>query len=43
MIIGFQLRNFFGNRTTIQANHSISAAFDSFKINAAREIIEEEI
>jgi hypothetical protein len=43
MIVGFQLRNFFGNRTTIQANHSISAEFDSLKINAAREIIEEEI
>jgi len=43
MLIGFQLRNFFGTRTTIRANHSISAEFDSFKINAAREIIEEEI
>ena len=43
MIVGFQLRNFFGNRTTIQANHSISAVFNSLKINAAREIIEEEI
>ena len=43
MIVGFQLRNFFGNRATIQANHSISAEFDSFKINAAQEIIEEEI
>jgi hypothetical protein len=43
MLIGFQLRNFFGNRTTIQANHSISAEFDSLKINAAQEIIEEEI
>jgi hypothetical protein len=43
MIVGFQVRNFFGNRTTIQANHSISAAFDSLKINAAQEIIEEEI
>ena len=43
MIVGFQLRNFFGNRTTIQANHSISAAFDSIKINAAQAIIEAEI
>lgn len=43
MLIGFQVRNFFGNRTTIQANHSISAEFDSLKINAAQEIIEEEI
>ena len=43
MKIGFQVRNFFGNRTTIQANHSISAEFDSLKINAAQEIIEDEI
>jgi len=43
MMIGLQLRNFFGNRTTIRANHSISAEFDSLKINAAQEIIEEEI
>jgi len=43
MLIGFQVRNFFGNRTTIRANHSISAEFDSLKINAAQEIIEEEI
>jgi hypothetical protein len=43
MLIGFQVRNFFGNRITIRANHSISATFDSLKINAAREIIEDEI
>jgi hypothetical protein len=43
MLIGFQVRNFFGNRTTIQANHSISAEFDSLRINAARAIIEAEI
>jgi hypothetical protein len=43
MMVGLQLRNFFGNRTTIQANHSISAEFDSLKINAAQDIIEEEI
>lgn len=43
MLIGFQVRNFFGSRTSIQANHSISAEFDSIKINAAQEIIEEEI
>ena len=43
MLIGVQVRNFFGNRTTIRANDSISAAFDSLKINAAQEIIEEEI
>ena len=43
MLIGVQVRNFFGNRTTIQANDSISAVFDSLKINAAQKIIEEEI
>lgn len=43
MLIGFQVRNFFAKRTTIQANHSISAEFDSLKINAAQAIIEDEI
>ena len=43
MMIGLQLRNFFTKRTTIQANHSISAEFDSLKISAAQEIIEGEI
>ena len=43
MLIGFQLRNFFGKRTTIRANHSISAEFDRLIIYAAQEIIEEEI
>lgn len=43
MSIGFMLRNFFGNRTTIRATHSISVELDSLKINAAQEIIEEEI
>jgi hypothetical protein len=43
MIVGLQLRNFIQNRTTIRANHSISAEFDNLKINAAQEIIEEEI
>ena len=43
MMVGLQLRNFFANRTTIQANYSISAEFDSLKINAAQAIIEEEI
>ena len=43
MLIGFQLRNFFGNRTTIRATQSISAEFDNFIINAAQEIIEGEI
>jgi hypothetical protein len=43
MIFGFQLRNFFAKRTSIRATHSISAEFDNFRINAAHEIIEEEI
>lgn len=43
MIISFQLRNFFANRTIIRAKHSISAELDSLKINAAQEIIEGEI
>ena len=43
MMIGFQLRNFFANRTIIRARHSTSVELDSFKINAAKEIIEEEI
>jgi hypothetical protein len=43
MMLGFQVRNFFNRRTTIQANHSISAELDSFKITAAQQIIEEEI
>lgn len=43
LTFGFQLRNFFNNRTSIRATHSISAEFDNFRINAAHEIIEEEI
>ena len=43
MIFGFQLRNFFNKRTNIRATQSISAEFDNFRINAAQEIIEEEI
>ena len=43
MIFGFQVRNFFNKRTTILATQSIHAEFDNFKINAAQEIIEEEI
>jgi hypothetical protein len=43
LIFGFQVRNFFSKRTTIQATQSISAEFDSFRINAAQKIIEEEI
>jgi hypothetical protein len=43
LVFGFQVRNFFNKRTTIRATQSISAEFDSFRINAAQEIIEEEI
>jgi len=43
MIFGFQVRNFFTKRTSIRATQSISAEFDNFRINAAHEIIEEEI
>jgi len=43
MIFGFTVRNFFHRRTTIRATQSISAEFDNFRINAAHEIIEEEI
>jgi hypothetical protein len=43
MLFGFQVRNFFNKRTTIRATQSISAEFDNFRINAAHEIIEEEI
>jgi hypothetical protein len=43
LIFGFQVRNFFNKRTSIQATQSISAEFDSFRIKAAQEIIEEEI
>jgi hypothetical protein len=43
LLFGFQVRNFFNKRTTIRATQSISAEFESFRINAAQEIIEEEI
>ena len=43
MLIGFMVQNFFRNRTNIQAKYSISVELDSFKILAARDIIEDEI
>ncbi len=43
MLIGFRLQNYFSKRTSIKAKDSIIAKFDNFKINAAQEIIEEEI
>ena len=43
MVTGFQFRNFFNYRTTIEAKKSISIQIDRFKVNAVQEIIEEEI
>lgn len=43
MSVGFQLRNFFPQRATIQAKQSISVEIDSFKIDAVQEILEEDI
>ena len=43
MMMGFQLRNFFAQRASLQASYSISVEFDQFKITAAQQIIEEEI
>jgi len=43
MLVGFHLRNFELNRTTIRAGYSISAEVDSLKIIAAQKVIEEEI
>jgi len=40
---GFLLQNFLPNRTSITARSPITATFDNFRINAAEEIIEEEI
>lgn len=42
-IVGFALQNFIVKRNSITAKSSIIAEFDNFKINAAQEIIEEEI
>jgi len=40
---GFQLQNFTAKRTSITAKAPITATFDNFRINAAEEIIEEDI
>ena len=40
---GFHVQNFTAKRTSITAKAPITATFDNFKINAAEEIIEEEI
>ena len=43
MLVGFQIRNFFANRTSIRANYSVTAVIDKFQINSAQQIIEDEI
>jgi len=43
MMLGFKLQNFVSNRASITARSPITATFDNFRINAAEEIIEEEI
>ena len=43
VILGFKLQNFVNERTYIKARHPITAIFDNLRINAAQEIIEEEI
>ena len=43
VIIGFSLVNFLPARTSITAKAPITATFDNFRINAAEEIIEEDI
>jgi hypothetical protein len=42
-IVGFGLQNFIVRRNSITAKSAITAKFDNFRINAAQEIIEEEI
>jgi hypothetical protein len=42
-IVGFGLQNFIVARNSITAKSSITAEYDNFRINAAQEIIEEEI
>jgi hypothetical protein len=41
LLLCFELRNFSSDRTTIRANHSITAVIDRFTINAARKISKE--
>ena len=43
VMIGFKLDNFTSMRTSITAGSPITATFDNFRINAAEEIIEEDI
>ncbi len=41
VVLGFELKNFFRKRTSIQARLPFAASFDNFRINAAQEVIEE--
>jgi len=41
VVVGLGLANFLANRTSIQADQPVMAAFDNFKINSAQEISEE--
>ena len=43
MLVGFQVRNFFFNRTSIRADYSVTATIDRFQINSAQQIIEDDI
>lgn len=43
VILGFSVRNFIAKRTYIKAKLPITAIFDNFRINAAQQIIEEDI
>ena len=41
--VGFKLQNYTHDRTSITARSPVTAKFDNFRINAAQDIIEEEI
>jgi len=43
IMLSFKLQNFSGIRTSITASSPITATFDNFRINAAEEIVEEDI
>jgi len=43
VMLGFKLQNFVLNRASITARSPVTATFDNFRINAAEQIIEEEI
>lgn len=43
LLVGFALSNFFPERTAVRAEDPLSVEIDSFNINAAQEIVEEDI